>query len=170
MNTPDNTNASDTGAVPHAKRRRAIAMAAAMAVAIGAACAAYANGLPSLHGHGDRTPMSPAMLKAHIGKMIEQCAPDASADQKARLEAIADGAVDDLRAVHTQFREEHARGPALLMAPVVDRVALEQWRAGQIHQVDLMSRRLLAAAEDAAEQLTPEQRTRCGGHVGMPMH
>jgi Spy/CpxP family protein refolding chaperone len=161
MNIPDNTDPS--------RARRRWAIAATLAVAIGAACASYANGLPALHGHHGHTAMSPAAMKAHIDQMIEHCAADASADQKTRLAAIANGAVDDLRAAHTQFREDHARGHALLLAPVIDRAALEQWRAGQIQRVDLMSRRVLVAVEDAAELLTPEQRARCAGHLGMPM-
>jgi len=153
---------------PNQPRRWAIA--AAIALAIGAACASYADVLPAMHGHRAHKPADPAALKAHIDQMIERCAAGASADQKARLAAIADSAMGDLRTAHTEFGEDHARGPALLMAPVLDRAALEQWRAGQIQRLDLMSRRALAAVEDAAEVLTPAQRTSCAGQLGMPIH
>jgi Spy/CpxP family protein refolding chaperone len=142
------------------------------AVLAAAACAAaFAGAGPALHAHrGGHQPMSPEAFKAHIDTMIAQCAADASSDTRARIAAIAGAAVDELRPVHTQFVHEHARVHALLTAPVVDRAALEQWRSAQIQQIDTMSRRVLAAAEDAAELLTPEQRTACAGRMGLPMH
>jgi Spy/CpxP family protein refolding chaperone len=166
MNSHNTEDTQAATALPRTGRRWAMGMA--IAVAVGTACASYASGLPALHGHRDHAAMSPEAMKAHIDKMIEHCAADASAYQKARLADIARAAVDDLRAAHAQFRDDHARGHALLIAPVIDRAALEQWRAGQIQRVDLMSRRVLAGVEDAADVLTPEQRTRCVGHLGMP--
>jgi hypothetical protein len=56
------------------------------------------------------------------------------------------------------------------MAPVIDRAALEQWRAAQMQRMDVMSRRVAAAVEDGAEVLTPEQRTACAGRLGSLMH
>jgi periplasmic protein CpxP/Spy len=159
MNTPNDTDTRAT---------RRWTIAAVLAVAAGAA--AFAGAGPALHARHGHEPMSPDALKAHIGTMIAQCAADAGSDRQARLAAIANAAVDELGPAHEQFRKDHARAHALLMAPVVDRAALEQWRAAQIQQIDLMSRRVLAAAEDAAELLSPEQRARCAGLVGMPMH
>jgi Spy/CpxP family protein refolding chaperone len=159
MNTPNNT---DT------RRRRRWTIAAALAMA--AAAAAFASAGPALHGHGGHKAMSPEALKAHIDQAIEECAGDASPDSKARLAAIASAAVDELRPTHDQFRKDHARVHALMMAPVLDRAALEQWRAAQIQSIDAMSRRVLTAAEDAADLMTPEQRARCAGRLGMPMH
>jgi Spy/CpxP family protein refolding chaperone len=104
-------------------------------------------------------------MAAHVDKMIEQFAADASPDQKSRLSAIARAALTDLAPVHAQLREAHARAHALLMAPVVDRAALEQVRAEQMQRMDLVSRRILAAVEDAADVLTPEQRARFAEHL-----
>jgi Spy/CpxP family protein refolding chaperone len=144
------------------------------AVLAAAACAAaFAGAGPALHGHrdhGGHPGMSPDALKAHIETMIAQCAAGASSDSKARLMAIANAAVDELQPMHAHFAQDHARVHALMTAPVLDRAALEQWRAGQLQQIDAMSRRVLAAAEDAADLLTPEQRARCAGRLGMPMH
>jgi Spy/CpxP family protein refolding chaperone len=159
MNTPQLSNMRST--------RRWI-IAAVLAVATGAA--AFAAAGPALHAHRDHKAMSPEAFKAHIETMIAQCAADAGSDRKARLTAVANAAVDELQPMHAQFVQDHARVHALLSAPVVDRAALEQWRAGQIQQIDSMSRRVLAAAEDVAELLTPEQRTSCAGRLGLPMH
>jgi Spy/CpxP family protein refolding chaperone len=159
MNTPHNT-----------ETRRGRRWTIAVALAVTAAAAAYASAGPALHGHRGHTAMSLDALKAHIQKTIEECAGDASADRKARIASIASAAVDELRPAHDQFRKDHARVHALMMAPVLDRAALEQWRAAQIQSVDAMSRRVLMAAEDAADLLTPEQRASCAGRLGMPMH
>jgi Spy/CpxP family protein refolding chaperone len=159
MNTPHNT---DT--------RRGRRWTIAVALAVTAAAAAYASAGPALHGHRGHTAMSLDALTAHIQKTIEECAGDASADRKARIASIASAAIDELRPAHDQFRKDHARVHALMMAPVLDRAALEQWRAAQIQDIDVMSRRVLAAAEDAADLLTPEQRASCAGRLGMPMH
>jgi Spy/CpxP family protein refolding chaperone len=159
MNTPHNT---DT--------RRGRRWTIAVALAVTAAAAAYASAGPALHGHRGHTAMSLDALTAHIQKTIEECAGDASADRKARIASIASAAVDELRPAHDQFRKDHARVHALMMAPVLDRAALEQWRTAQIQDIDAMSRRVLAAAEDAADLLTPEQRASCAGRLGMPMH
>jgi Spy/CpxP family protein refolding chaperone len=58
----------------------------------------------------------------------------------------------------------------LLMAPAIDRAALEQWRAAQMQRMDDISRRVVAAVEDGAEVLTPEQRAACAGQLGKLMH
>jgi Spy/CpxP family protein refolding chaperone len=162
MNTHEHTRAK-----PRARRWM---IAAALAVASAAAGLGIANGAPSLHGHHGRMAMSPEAMDAHIDKMVEQCAANASPDQKMRLGAIAKAAAADLRPVHQQFAAEHARAHTLLMAPVIDRAALEQWRAAQMQRMDFMSRRVAVAVEDGAEVLTPEQRAACGERLKALMH
>jgi Spy/CpxP family protein refolding chaperone len=168
MKTSKHTDTSHAAAQPRAGRRWPIA--AALAVAAAALWAGVASGGPLSHGQHGHAAMSPAAFTAHIDKMVDQCATGASADQKARIAAIANAAVADLGPVHEQFRKSHADAHALLTAPAIDRAALEQWRAGQMQRMDLMSRRVLAAVEDGAEQLTPEQRTACAGRLGTLMH
>jgi Spy/CpxP family protein refolding chaperone len=114
--------------------------------------------------------MDPAAMDAHIDKMVAQFADGASPDQQARVAAIAKAAVADLRPVHEQFRQAHARAHELLMAPVIDRAALERLRAEQMQRMDVISRRILAAVEDAAEVLTPEQRAKFAEHLRQHMH
>ena len=167
MNTNKDSNANQAAA-PRTGRRWTIV--AALAVAIGAVGASVAGGAQTLHGHHGPMAMSPAAMEAHIDKMVEQCAAGASPDQQTRLAAIAKAAVADLRPMHEQFGAEHARAHALLLAPTVDRAALEQWRAAQVQRIDLMSRRLLAAVEDGADVLTPEQRSQCAARLGALMH
>jgi len=151
---------------PAPRTHRRWLAAAALALATGVAGVSLANGLPALpghHGHGGHgalMAMDPAAMDAHIDAMVERLAASASPDQKARVAAIAKAAMADVRPVHDQFRQAHARVHALLTAPTIDRVALEQQRAEQMQRMDVMSRRILAAVEDVADVLTPEQRAR----------
>lgn len=149
------------------KKRRWPAVAAIAVAAVAAWGIATGQAMPGHHGH---KAMKPAEMEAHIDKMIEQCAPDASADQKSRLHAIAKSAMADVRAVHEQLAQGHRQAHELLTAPVIDRAALEQLRAAQMQRLDTASRRVLAAAEDGAEVLTPAQRASCGKLMGRPMH
>jgi Spy/CpxP family protein refolding chaperone len=168
-----NDNNSGQSAAPVTRARRRWLMAAAVAVAVGAAGASFANGgmgLPGHQGHAGHMAMDPAALDAHIDKMVEQFASGASPDQKARVAAIAKAAVADLRPAHEQFRQAHARAHELLTAPVIDRAALEQLRAQQMQRMDFISKRILAAVEDAADVLTPEQRLKFAEHLRARMH
>jgi Spy/CpxP family protein refolding chaperone len=173
MNTLNDNNANHTAApAPRSGRRSLIAIALATAVAAAAGTSFASSGpvLPGHHGHAGHMAMAPADMDAHIDKVVEQCAADASADQKARLAAIAKAAVADLRPAHEQFRQTHARAHELLMAPVIDRAALEQLRAAQMQRIDFTSRRMLAAWEDAADVLTPEQRAKCAEKLRTRLH
>jgi Spy/CpxP family protein refolding chaperone len=171
-NDKDSGNATTTATTAPRARRRWL-VAAALAVAAAAAGSSFANGGPGLPGHfhhAAHIPADPAALAAHVDQMIELCAADASPDQKTRLAAIARAAMADVGPAHAQLREAHARAHALLMAPVVDRAALEQLRVEQMQRMDLVSRRILVAVEDAADVLTPEQRARFAEQLRSRMH
>lgn len=153
---------------PYKTRARRLLIAAALTLAVGAAGLSFAHGAPGLMHHGGHSAlmsMDPATLDAHIDKMVAQLADGASAEQKARVAAIAKAAVSDLRPAHAQLQRGHAQAHDLLMAPVIDRAALEQLRAAQMLQMDLISRRILTAVEDAADVLTPDQRAKFAAHL-----
>lgn len=169
MKTPHQTNSS--ARPPRTARRWLIAAALVIAAGgAGATLAAGKQGLPGHHGHAPGMAMDPAAMDAHIDKMVEQFAADASPDQRARVAGIAKAAAADLRPAHEQFRQAHARAHELLMAPVVDRAALEQLRAVQMQRMDFISRRIVAAVADAADVLTPEQRAKLAGHLKSRRH
>lgn len=171
-------NDKQTGhaASPASRSGRRWLIAAALAVAVSAAGASFADvgaGLLSHAGdagHAGHMAMDPAAMASHIDKMVEHLPAGVSADQKARVAAIAKAAMADLRPAHAQLRRAHAQAHTLLLAPALDRVALEQLRATQMQQADVISRRLLAALEDAAEVLTPEQRVAFAEHLKHRMH
>lgn len=167
----DNNTGHRAAPAPRSGRRWLIA--AALAVAFSAAGVSFANGGAGLPGHPGRAghmAMDPAAMDAHIDKMVAQFAADASPDQKARVAAIAKAAMADLRPEHEQFRQAHARAHELLMAPVIDRAALEQLRMAQMRRMDFISRRILTAVEDASDVLTPEQRAKFAEHLKSRMH
>ncbi|MES2898341.1 MAG: Spy/CpxP family protein refolding chaperone [Pseudomonadota bacterium] len=166
---------NETNSTPTKKRfgRRWI-LAAVLTVAVGAsgAAAAIAGGGFGMHhgGMGHHGKIDPANAAKHIDKMVEHILADGTPQQKARLSEIAKAAFADLMPVHAQFRDAHKRAHELLMAPSIDRVALEALRAEQMQRADAMSKRVLAAVADAAEVLTPAQRVRFAEHMKKRMH
>jgi Spy/CpxP family protein refolding chaperone len=172
MNTHhDNQTSHATAPASRSGRRWLLAAALALAAgAAGASLAAGGTGLLGHPGHAGHTAMTPAAMDTHIDKMVAQLTAGASPDQKARVAAIAKAAMADLLPAHEQFHHAQQQAHELLMAPVIDRAALEQLRVTQVQQADAISRRVLLAVEDAAEVLTPEQRAAFADHLKHRMH
>lgn len=151
------------------RRGRRWLVGAALGLAAGAlslAGASFANEGRGMHGHrAHLATMDPATAGKHIDKMVAHLLDDGTAEQKARLSAIAKAAFADLQPLHRDFKAGHEQAHDLLMAPAIDRVALEQLRVQEVERVDQISKRILAAVEDAAEVLTPEQRVRFAAHM-----
>ncbi len=174
MNQHQDSNTASP-AVPKRSSGRRWIFAAALVAAVGAtglAGASYADdNFGGMHGmHGGHHAMDPASMAKHIDHMIAKVAPDATPQQKARLTEIAQSAFNDLKPMHKQFGEAHKRAHDLLMQPVIDRAALEALRVEQMQRADAVSKRILAAVEDAADILTPEQRARFAEHMQKRMH
>lgn len=167
----DNQTSRTTAPAPRSGRRWLIT--AALALAVGAAGASFADGgavALSHPGHAGHMAMDPVAMDAHIDKMVAHLTAGGTPDQKARVAAIAKAAMADLLPAHEQLRHAQTQAHELLLAPVIDRAALEQLRATQMQQLDAISRRILAAAEDAADVLTPEQRLAFAEHLKHRMH
>lgn len=168
------TSSAPPALATRVRRRVLIGVLAVAAVGASALAAARMGGddfMPGMHGrHGMHAQMDPAAMDAHIDKMVAKLLPDGTSEQKARLAAIAKSAAADLAPVRAQMQAAHKRAHELLMAPVVDRAALEQLRAAQIAQLDAASKRMLTAVEDAADLLTPAQRARFHDMMRKRMH
>jgi Spy/CpxP family protein refolding chaperone len=91
-------------------------------------------------------------------RMINRLVPDATPEQKTKLQAIAKSAFEDLRPLREKSRAAHAESMKLLAQPTIDRAALERVRQTQQQLADQRSRRMTQAFADAAEVLTPAQR------------
>ena len=66
--------------------------------------------------------------------------------------------------VHEKMRAARTRAIQLLQQPQTDRAALEALRAEQIATADEASKRLTQGLADAADVLTPAQRTKLAQH------
>jgi periplasmic protein CpxP/Spy len=97
------------------------------------------------------------MIERRIDHMIKTI--NGTHEQKAKLTQIAQAAMNDMKPLREQHMAARKKGMELLAAPTIDRGALEQLRAQQMQLADSMSRRMLAQMSDAAEVLTPAQRT-----------
>ena len=83
---------------------------------------------------------------------------DATPEQKTRIGDIAKAAAREMAPLREQHRAARAKAMELLVAPTVDRAALEKLRAEELQLAETLSRRVTQAVADAAEVLTPAQR------------
>jgi protein CpxP len=112
------------------------------------------------HGMHMRGQMDPARAAEHMERMISHRVPDATADQKARLSAIAKAAMADLKPIGVKIRAARAESARLLTQQSIDRAAIERVRADISALNDARSKRMTQAFADAAEVLTPAQRAK----------
>lgn len=84
----------------------------------------------------------------------------ASADQVTRIDAYLNAAMGEMKAAHDGLANTHRKLAALLLSPTVDQSQVEMLRAGQVEALDQASRQMIAAMEEAAQVLTPEQRAK----------
>ena len=160
----------------HTGRRRWL-LAGVLALAAGVAAfgtSSYASDLADWHAqhgmHGMHGQMDPATMDKRIDAMIGKVLADGSAEQKAKVTAICKAAMSELRPLHEQLREGHARAVKLLSAPTIDRVGVESLRLDQMRLADQASKRISVALADAAEVLSPEQRVRLAEHLEHHLH
>jgi periplasmic protein CpxP/Spy len=123
-----------------------------------------------MHRHGMHEQMDPAKMAEHLDRMIARIAPDATADQKAKLTGIFKAAFADMKSLHEQHRATRQKIVAVLTQPTIDRAALEQLRQQQMQMADQASKRMTQAFADAAEVLTPAQRAKAAERMQKHMH
>jgi periplasmic protein CpxP/Spy len=140
-----------TSTPSHGKRRTFQALAAA--ATLGLLGSAVAQGMPKREGHGDMT----AMAERRIDQLIKMIG--GTPEQKTKLLALAQAAMADMKPMREQLMAARKRGMELLSAASIDRGAIDKLRGEQVQLMDGMSRRMSAHMMDAAEVLTPAQRT-----------
>jgi periplasmic protein CpxP/Spy len=113
-------------------------------------------------GHGARGSMTPEQMNARIDKAVDRAlsSVDGTADQKLKVGAIAKQAAGELRPLRESHANARKKAVELLSAATVDRAALERVRAEELQTADAVSKRMTQAIADAAEVLTPDQRTK----------
>ena len=117
-------------------------------------------------GHHDRGPVDPAEAKEHAARMAGHLAwaVDATDAQKQQLTQIAQAMVNDLLPAHEKMRSARGKIANLLRAPKTDLAALEAMRAEHVALADDVSKRIAQGMADAADVLTPQQRSKLAAH------
>lgn len=124
-------------------------------VVIGGAIA-YAHQGGGMH-HGPMAAHGMEMHLDHMSAMLTRIG--ASEAQRSQVEGILKGAFTELETTQQLHHDAMGKAHELLLAPGVDRAQIEALRAEQMRAFDDASKRMLTAFEDAAEVLSPEQRT-----------
>jgi Spy/CpxP family protein refolding chaperone len=148
-------------------RRAAIAtLIGGLAVGIGAA--AFAHGGPGgWHGgwgggrgwHGE---MDPQAMQRRAEAMVKWWLADVDATeaQQKKVAEIMTATMNELRPLREKHRAARQQVVDILSKPQIDRAALETVRAQELQLAETFSRRITQSLADAAEVLTPEQRTK----------
>jgi Spy/CpxP family protein refolding chaperone len=84
---------------------------------------------------------------------------DATEEQKDEIQAIIESAGTEIGPLVEDFRDTREEAKALLGAETIDRAAFAKLREDALAAADAVSERAMTAFLDAAEVLTPEQRT-----------
>jgi protein CpxP len=150
---------------PRRRRRTAlvvtlVALVAALAGAFGSTAFSQGFGPRGWHGRGFMGALDPARIEEHADRMVRHLAVevDATSEQQEQLRGVVKAAVKDLLPMRDKVRALHQRGRELLLAPTVDRAAIESLRVEHMALADAFSKRVSQALADAASILTPEQR------------
>lgn len=171
MNQHENTT-SKSVTQPRSGWRWAAAIAGVIAV-VSLAGVSYANGNMSADGqHGwyhHHHAATPEDMAKHIDHVVDHILADGSAEQKSKVKAIAQSALNDLKPLREQHHAAHQEVVKLLTQANIDRRALEQVRTSEMRLAEQVSKRITQAVADAAEVLTPEQRVKLSEHIKQRM-
>ena len=128
----------------------------AVGIAIGAGGLAMAAGMPGpgAWGHGPRLEMVQRIVHGALDSV------GATTVQEGKVHDIVSAAFSDIERNALQRDAMRKQVTDLLRAPTIDRAAAETLRAEQIARMDAGSKKIVGAVLDAADQLTPEQRTK----------
>jgi periplasmic protein CpxP/Spy len=146
---------SETGTTKTSPARRLVKWGGAIVLVV-----ALVGGTAAAWAHsqwGD-----PGKIATQMEKRVRSTLEDvgASAAQQDQVAEIFKTAARDLRAIKDQYPSGgHKELHQVLTGPSIDRNRLEMLRAEHLRFADEASKRLTLALADAAEILTPEQRT-----------
>jgi periplasmic protein CpxP/Spy len=158
-------------------RRRWAALAIVSALGMGSGLA-LSQDAQRHHGPGG---MGHAPSAEHMARGMEHRvdgiikAVDGTPEQRARLLQLSQAAMAEMKPLHGQQRALRTQSMHLLAAPVIDRRALDVLRAQHMALADTISKRRTQHLADAADVLTPAQRSKLaqrmhqhgGRHGGM---
>lgn len=138
---------------------------------LAAPLAAVAGGLTYAHqhrgsGHGCCGGGGDHHAEAHLSRLADMLGKiGVSESQRVQIDAILRPAFANMKAAHDSHDAALGQFHELLLSPTVDRVRIESMRAEQFRQLDQATQEMAKAFVDAAEVLTPEQRTALAAEV-----
>jgi len=163
--TPESTPSSDR---PRRPWRRVVMATLIGGLAAGVGAKALAHGGPGgWHGgwgggrgwHGD---MDPQAMQRRAEAMVKWWLADVDATeaQQKKIAEIMTATMTELRPLREKHFAARKEVVAILSKPQIDRSALEAVRTQELQLAETFSRRITQSLADAAEVLTPEQRTK----------
>lgn len=159
----DQSNLPSNATAPRRKRGWLfVTTIATLAALTGAAASqAVSNGPGYWHGPGFMGQLDPAQAEERADRFIRHASIELNAtpEQQEKLRTIAKGTVKDLLPMRDKAQAARERARGLLTQPTVDRGAIEAFRAEQLALAETASKRIAQALGDAAEVLTPAQRS-----------
>ncbi len=104
--------------------------------------------------------------EAHLSRLADMLGKiGVSESQRVQIDAILRPAFANMTAAHDSHDAALGQFHELLLSPTVDRARIESMRAEQFRQFDQATQAMATAFVDAAEVLTPEQRTALAAEV-----
>jgi Spy/CpxP family protein refolding chaperone len=85
--------------------------------------------------------------------------------QKAEVQAILEPLAIEMQPLRETFAANRESMMRLLLAPEIDRAAMETLRNEQVDQADIVSRTLVTTLADVADVLTPAQRSELASRI-----
>lgn len=140
-----------------------VGIALAAVIGIGAVVAQGAGYGPGGWGNGGPGGMGARFIEHRLYAVLDDAG--VSDEQQDQIWAIIDRTRSELRPTGRGFRDAREQVAMLLSAATIDTAALEKLRTERVAAIDAASKKAVAAAVEAAQLLTAEQRAKLAAEM-----